>query len=234
MESKAMFDQLFKYGVTLLNENEHFYEEIYNGYYTPITNPIVDYIRLLGRRIQGHLLLLPIIHEIANDKQALTMDDLFFDEWEAITPDGRNLHNIKKHVESTYKVKLNRDLVFPKPWNGSRLRDNLIKIGEGGLEGNWRQDGNHNLVLWLPMGISFVESHGHHSITAGIVKGEGEVVPDNVYDISPVFEYVYTDGINYYRKHDNRVISVVRSVECAVIFELGRLMQQRNVFLQKT
>jgi hypothetical protein len=73
------------------------------------------------------------------------------------------------------------------------------------------------------MGIAWVGS-GNHSISAGIIQGKCHIIPENVYDISNVYEYVYCDGVNYYRKEDSSIISPVTNAEFAVIFEIGRIM----------
>lgn len=74
-----------------------------------------------------------------------------------------------------------------------------------------------------------MEGSGHHSITAGIAKGEGELYPTSVYDISPIYDHVYTDGRYYYRTHDHSIISEVHFVECAAIFEIGRIMAAQKI-----
>jgi sulfite reductase beta subunit-like hemoprotein len=83
------------------------------------------------------------------------------------------------------------------------------------------------------MGIGWVHG-GNHSIATGIVQGEGEITPDSVYDISEVYQYVYTDGEYYITKEDNGVISDVPNVEFAAIFEIGRLMNERSICFSHT
>jgi hypothetical protein len=42
-----------------------------------------------------------------------------------------------------------------------------------------------------------------------------------------VYEYVYCDGVNYYREED--IILPVKNAEIAAIFEIGRLMKENSI-----
>ena len=105
----------------------------------------------------------------------------------------------------------------------------MALIGQGRRLKQWRQDdNNHHVELWLPMGIAWVYG-GNHSISAGIIQGRGEIIPRHVYDISEVYDYVYCDGVNYYRKEDGSIISPVLNAEFAAIFEIGRIMAEHSI-----
>lgn len=69
---------------------------------------------------------------------------------------------------------------------------------------------------------------GNHSITAGIVRGEGEIETPLVYDFSALYKHVKCDGRRFERKHDSKVLSRVKSVEWAGIFEIGRLLVEAD------
>ena len=94
--------------------------------------------------------------------------------------------------------------------------------------GKWRQDYNHCIELWLPLGIGWVIG-GNHSLTAGIVHATGTVKPEITYDISRVYRHVVCDGVEYRRVYDNSVISPVSDLEIAAMFEIGRFMHKRRV-----
>lgn len=113
--------------------------------------------------------------------------------------------SMKISLKTEKVISLNRDLVLPWSWKKPRSVTCIAEIGKGRRSGEWRQDhNNHYVNLWLPMGIAWVGS-GNHSISAGIIQGEGHITPENVYDISNVYEYVYCDGVNYYRKEDGSI-----------------------------
>ena len=66
---------------------------------------------------------------------------------------------------------------------------------------------------------------GNHSIAAGIAYGTGEITPEEIYDISPVYDQVECDGTAYRRVHDESIIGDVPNLEMAILFEVGRMMR---------
>ena len=63
---------------------------------------------------------------------------------------------------------------------------------------------------------------GNHSITAGILAGEGSLIPEHVYDMSWMFELVRTDGNNWFVEGPKA--EAVKSGRSAAVFEIGRLL----------
>lgn len=78
------------------------------------------------------------------------------------------------------------------------------------------------------VGIVWV-SNGNHSITAGIIRGEGKLRVGTIRDIRPVYQHVRYDGEHFHRSHDGSVIEPVRDPEFAAIFEVGRFMLKHSV-----
>lgn len=115
-------------------------------------------------------------------------------------------------------VKLGYDPVYACPWNTERLINNMNNI-----TGLWKQDENHDPLLFLPYGITIINS-GNHSATVGYLRNQGQLNVDKVYNISEVHRYVYTDGIYYYRKSDNSICSKVKNFNFAIIFALDELI----------
>ena len=216
------FNEILHYTNLLMEKSSEIIEE----------HPILDVVRLLGRPIQTQYLTQILFNErIEADKVPLIdCSLLMFGLYEQITADGRTAYDVIEHVEDIDKeVKLGRDLVLPCPWNRERSIDCIINIGKNRAMGEWTQDfSNHKVTLWLPMGIAWVGG-GNHSIAAGIVKATGKIKPEYIYDISRVYDYVYCDGKNYIRKDDRQIISPVRNIEFAAIFEIGRMMVDHSI-----
>lgn len=134
-----------------------------------------------------------------------------------------------------FRLQLGRHAVLPWPWKHERYVNNVARIGTTKIDqtdpwgrrhaGPWRQDINHSVTLWLPWGIATV-SGGNHSITAGILAGEGEIVPRSVYDMSSVFDHVHTDGATWFDTLSNEEIEEVKDPRFAALFEIGRLMMR--------
>lgn len=192
-------------------------------------HPIFSYIKLLGLSTQTKYITQLINareEEITspNDKlfispRALLTDDKWFEE---IMEDTR----IEK--TSAKKINLVNDLILPWPWKVSRLLGAIENIGKYNLWGEWRQDNNHRIEVWLPIGVCFVRS-GNHSIATGILQGKGVITKYSTMDLSPIYSLIYTDGICYYRKIDNSFIGKVKNIEFAAIFEIGRKLNELNI-----
>lgn len=196
-------------------------------------HPIFDVVRILGRSLQSEYMeyLLYTKDEENNLVPNLDWSSLGFDPYVRLSnnyPENITLDNIIKQVKSSKKIILNKDLILPWPWRKSKFVRSLFNIGEGRKFGKWKQDyNNHFVQVWLPMGIAWVVN-GNHSICMGIIQG-GELEPEGYYDISEVYKYVDCDGVNYIKKEDNSVISEVKNVEFAAIFEIGRLLNEKGL-----
>lgn len=185
-------------------------------------------VKLIGRSSQARVMNEVLRHEQDAETCHYEERNALFDTTAPITPDGRSLEDLKRMVPAPRPLKLGVDLVFPWPWERGRIIRNLCELRPGGEGGEWRQDWNHAVILWLPLGVGWVFG-GNHSITAGIIHAQGEVTPEETYDISRVYKYVVCDGVEYKRIHDNATISLVPDLEMAAIFEIGRLIKKHRV-----
>lgn len=122
-----------------------------------------------------------------------------------------------------FRINLSKDIVLPTPWKRDRYANALATIGAGKCQGEWEQDGNHSIAVWWPWRIAFVLG-GNHSITAGILLGEGELLATEVYDLTPIFERVICDGITYRDIKTGKILGKVNDTRRAAAFEIGRLM----------
>ncbi|MFL1672539.1 DUF6710 family protein [Paenibacillus dendritiformis] len=190
-------------------------------------HPVYDYIKLLGMGLQTKYLMNLLYtddHGKVKRYPDITSSLLFIKGSEILTSDYKTMFDLYdlNYRKEKVEIDLRRDLVLPWPWALSRLINSISFIGEERHWGDWEEDTlNHNLELWLPVRLCFVNS-GNHSIASGIIQGEGKLNSRTVFDMSVLYDHVYTDGINYYRSFDHSVISNVELVEFAVIFEVGR------------
>lgn len=118
-------------------------------------------------------------------------------------------------------VNLGYDPVLTTPWNVERLTDALS--GKS-VSGEWKQDPNHNIWLYMPCGISFTVDCGHHSTTKGILQNKGNVKPKSIYNISEIHKRIYTDGVNYFTRCDGKQYGNVKNFILSVVFEIGSLI----------
>lgn len=188
------------------------------------TNPLAlpDLVRALGRPLQWYHLTTLIGRELHGAIDEVEVSDLFFDPSIPVTPNGDTLESLRTEVLPNSEFLLTLDLLLPTPWERSRLLGCLESIG--GVSNPWKQDDfNHRVEAWEPLHLGFVHG-GNHSIATGIIKGEGTIRAEVTYDISRIYEYVSCDGVHYRRREDQTVVSDVKNVEFAAIFEIGRLL----------
>lgn len=128
-------------------------------------------------------------------------------------------YNGKLDIEEN--IKLGKDPVIACPWNPDRLTRAMYNITN-----DWIQDSNHKVALWLPYGITFVES-GNHSITVGYLRDIGEIKTTEVYNVGDIHTYVYTDGVYYFRKEDDSICGEVTNFYLTAIFAIGGLIHDK-------
>lgn len=146
------------------------------------------------------------------------------------TPDGMRYRG--KPIETTaIRLRLARDVVLPCAWNEQRYVGALACIGGNKLDDRstaWRQDFNHQVMLWLPWGIGFVTG-GNHSITAGILAGEGVIQPGEAYDMSYLLDELSCDGLHFWCTRTGEKVAPVTDPRVAAVFEIGRIMRDLGV-----
>ncbi|MGF6369677.1 hypothetical protein OKW40_002427 [Paraburkholderia sp. RAU6.4a] len=189
-----------------------------------------DLINLLLRPYQAEALVGVVENASHQAPPSIVSSSFFFDD-RRITPLSYGI-GVKLEPDA-FRVNLAKDTILPWPWNRQRIASALAHIGPGKSMGEWRQDPNHQVILWLPWGISFVGG-GNHSITAGIIAGDGEITPGEVRDMSALLDLFECDG-RYYRETTSRkTIAAVGDERIAAVFEIGRLMRQLNVKLNRS
>ncbi|URZ06505.1 DUF6710 family protein [Clostridium felsineum] len=228
-EKKCKFNSAVKFANSVLNE---FNNSLMLGRIDTKdvqTHPLIDVVRLLGRRLQTQYLSYLLFTEESEEVKDITVDEIMFSISDPLTQNDETLYNLISKVDIKRNVHLKNDLVLPWPWKRERLIRTIAYIGEGKKSGKWKQDfQNHFVQLWLPLGIAWVNG-GNHSIAEGIVQGEGVIEVNEIYDISPLYKYVFCDGLYYRRIYDNSIISPVKNVEFAAIFEIGRIMIKNSI-----
>src|SRR5581483_7448050 len=134
-------------------------------------------INLFGRAAQSRAFTEVLRYE----QDAATCDympeEVLFAPYTPLTADGQCFEDLRREVEAPWRVRLGIDVLLPWPWSRERLLTSLSKLRPGGDWGDWRQDDNHRVELWLPVGVGWVFG-GNHSITAGIINAAGEITPE--------------------------------------------------------
>jgi len=178
-----------------------------------------DLLRAIARPTQSDFIL-GVAEEGTNARSGLDERWFFFKDIYKLLY-VHEMHKIEMNNHD-YPLSLATDIILPWPWNLNSYINTLSIIGtEKGKP--WKQDNNHRVTVWLPWKICFVET-GNHSITSGILAGEGTIIPEHVYDMSYLFSMVRTDGVYWYI--DDKKNELVRSYRHAAFFEIGRFLNK--------
>lgn len=192
-------------------------------------HPLLDFVRVMGRGLQSKYLLRTLY---SSDEVELPLDfsELGIDMSVSLSPYREvTFYDLVEIVEVVDKPQsVYRDLLIPLPWIRQKLLKSLAYIGEGRKGGSWRQDDDHDIELWLPLGIAWARS-GDHSLVPFLLDEGAKVTPTDVLDISGVYDYVFCDGRYYRRVEDKSIITPVKCAETAILFEVGRLMVENAI-----
>ena len=187
---------------------------------------LVDLVKLIGKPYQTKHIS-GVVMKGYNEVENLDEYLVFFPKGSDYTWELYSLINEVKDYKRPLELKT--DLILPWPWSKKRIRDTLCGIGKRRSWGEWQEDKlNHRVSFWLPMGIGWVKG-GNHSISNGIINGEGVITQYKAYDISAMYEYVYCDGDYFYKVQDDSKLFPVQSLEFACIFEIGRIMHENGI-----
>ncbi|MFZ6689305.1 DUF6710 family protein [Undibacterium sp. SXout11W] len=207
LEMQTEFKSLMEFASDLANENP---------------KALADLVRMYLRPLQAEMIIDAVTKGQIKDVPSIDQRDFFWDRQHRLFDQLRRTIRHTKKIE----IRLNRDVILPWPWERKRLLQALATIGTGKTQGRWKQDDmNHLVHVWLPWGIPFVGG-GNHSIAAGIIAGEGKIVPTEIHDMSGIFKLVECDGMNFLDKKDGSIIAPVSDARVAAIFEIGRLMHK--------
>lgn len=196
---KARFDNVLSLAATLSSAARH------------------NLLRALVRPIQSDYLL-AVGSEGQDARPTLDARHFFFESlYDYISFKQLSLQEIPSE---NYPLSLASDMVLPWPWSMNSYKG-CMNIGS--RQGNpWHFDGsNHMVELCLLWRIAFVKG-GNHSLVAGILSGEGLLLPERVFNMQDLLNRVSTNGVEWFG--DGRPVEKVRDWRTAAVYELGRLV----------
>lgn len=207
--------------------------------------PIFDLIRLLSLHILTSNDLAIISGKKALSFQPLHFpNDLFPLQWN-LKINNKMLIDYMIEMPTTPNLTINlaTDPVIPEVWDKRRFMNCITHIGSernylSNNKGDWKADRNHHdLILLLPIGVSFVGNYGNHSINAGILQSQG-VIPSecisNVYDFSSLYDFLSCDGTYYFEKITGKRLAKVTNFDFAAIYEIGRLIKDNSIHFKRS
>lgn len=187
-------------------------------------NPIYGLIKIL----MGFQLY-DLAKNLCEGKEAATIDHIYGDL--GIWLDGFDTDDYVESIEDNIgelQTNLATDVVILQAWNDARLINALSNIGANVENPFVYDEKNHFASYIYPLGITIVDN-GNHSILSGILKGEGLICPNQIYDITEQYELVYFDGTFYREKNTDKIIQKVGRFELGAVFEIGRLLVKKGI-----
>ena len=217
-------------GLNVTDSRDLFFKYMKFAHEVESYNPkgLIEVIRLLGSLMLSDVLKWRITSRSDDCVNPTCPDWALFPLQCEIGVSGVRFYDICPDKTKNMPIDLAKNLVLPFPWNRGRLAKNLASIGVDKSWGEWRYDNqNHLIEYWYPMGVAWCVN-GNHSITTGILLGEGVLKTAVVRDITPLFAHVQCDG-EWYSNKAGQKIAPVNSPEFAAIFEIGRLLIKHGI-----
>lgn len=226
---KIQLDNVLKTAERILDEN--YSQMVYTE-----QHPIFSYIKVFTDAIQNQL----AVEIIKNGRDNVEIQKgHYFNTVDALNHSinsilFKNLYSLSnRYKASDLKISNGKDPILTSIWESDRIVDNMSNIGKGMMEKASFENGvkkentfkfdsmNHLSRYIYPWGITQV-NNGNHSIFSGMNKGEGYICPNEVYDVSYLYNIYYFDGTYLINKHTEDRNEIL--FEIGSIFEIGRLL----------
>lgn len=210
--NQIKFDHLMQWTNDIISSNG---ENIFNR-----NEALLDLIKIIMRPIQDIHIRDAYLKAPHN-----AIEELLFYSSMLPSPFGRMLDEedkLPKEENIKHPIILSKDIILPTNWQPRSMICLLGKIGADNRHcGDFRQNSNHATTLLLPMKITFV-SCGNHSISQGIITGNGSIIPDNVIKLNKLFEKLSFDGENWIFMETGEPMEPPRYPEFGWIWEIAR------------
>lgn len=217
--NQIKFDHLMRWTNNIITSNGN---DIFNR-----NEALLDLIKIIMRPIQAIHMRDAYLKEQHN-----VIDELLFSS-SMLPPSCERMLNeedkLPKEENIKYPIFLSKDIVLPTNWHPQSIVSLLGKIGTDDRHcGKFRQDRNHSTTLLLPMRISFVNS-GNHSISQGIITGDGTIIPENVIRLNKLFDKLAFDGENWIFLETGEPMFSPRYPEFGWIWEIARHITEDQI-----
>lgn len=127
--------------------------------------------------------------------------------------------NIVNKKKTKKRIDLSTDCVIVLPWCRERMVSQAKNIGNNNFT---YYPSNHLAYYFTYIDLCYVYN-GTHSIASGIGHRKG-YIEATIYDISKLFDHVYTDGVHWYNSHNNKKYSIdLVDFRIGIIYEIAKI-----------
>lgn len=134
--------------------------------------------------------------------------------------DGRNESLYEAIPEEEYTCDFGVTPVLSFPWNPKRYVNTFHYISRDGFK---HQNTNHFINYYPQLGLC-TAFNGFHSISAGVISGEGTLPVHKVYDVTKTFKEVYTNDGKLWQYRTSGKVERIDDFRYALIYELSRML----------
>lgn len=191
-------------------------------------NAIQKIIKLLSLDVQQTIIEHTINNEFDYDFDLFFTQKTFFCSKCQTTLD---ICHTSTKISSQIPFDISFQPAISSPWNSQRLVRSFGSIGKQVSNPFHFEEINHmNSLLIFPLNLLII-GNGYHSSTSGIFDIESIYYPQDLLDISDWYKEIYFDG-NFF-KHitcDHKLYNP-ENKSLGIIYEIGRLLQQKNISL---
>lgn len=245
-ERKHDLDNIIEHARHLLEENKHF------DY--PKNHPIFYLIRTITMNLQteNDLNVLKqkgdrIKYNVKpNKKDSFHYTSAYFHFFEYIIRNYRLINKKDFKLKDPLDIELSKTPLISGVWRDDRLLSAYANIGCDVQEKNnylvelpkgfkletrnFKQDNNHLGAYVYPLGFVYV-FNGNHSVNAGLIKSEGTLAIDEVYDLTGMYDEYEFDGTYFINKETNEHEKIPFNM--GALFEIGRVMLEHPKLFPK-
>ena len=134
-------------------------------------------------------------------------------------------------LKTPYPFDISQNPTISSPHKQIRLLNALGRISSQ-LDNPFSfQESNHfSSILYAPINL-LILSNGFHSSVAGIYDTNAIFYPAQICDISNLYHEIYFDGLSFRYLDSNIEIQCPENKSIGTIFEIGRLLYERNLSL---
>lgn len=175
-----------------------------------------------------------VLEHLINEQHTPSIFNSILGANPVVCPKCGKLHDCKlttKKFTSTlipFDIALHPAISFP--WNISRLINTFATIGSTCNVPFSFDKSNHLSTLLEPINLLMI-TNGYHSSASGIYDTNAIYFPTEYCDISVLYKNIYFDGISFRHKKCNAVLDYPKNKSIGIIYEIGRLLHERNLSL---
>lgn len=133
----------------------------------------------------------------------------------------RNSNPLFASYETKYICDLRKNNVVSFPWHIDRFMNTFHYISKE----NFQYDRINHYVFFFPQLNLYIANNGLHSISAGVTSKQGFLPCHESYDISLMFDSIYTDdGIHWLNRYDSEYKDVIGDFRFAIIYTISKMI----------